>query len=388
MNKYAAYAASLRHEIHQKPEIGFDLPHTLALVRRELNAMGIEFTEKWGESSIVATINPEKTGFTIGIRADMDALPIEEKSSNPYKSQIPGVMHACGHDVHTANLLGTAKCLQEMKDQLRCRVKLLFTPAEEYIRPGCKQMAENGVMDDIDCIIALHTDSDIDVGSISLEPGGRGGNSMGFTVEFYGESAHAAKQQYGKDAIAMAVEAYMAMQIMASHEIAPTEPRLINIGAINGGVTNNVICDYCKMFGSARSQSDEVSAYMERRIREICEHIAQTNGGKAEVTITKFLPYVINHEVVVAKMRKTAEKLLDPSHIVGQKRTMGGEDFSFLCRRKPGMMVRLGTRNKNNPDTCHPAHHDHFDVDEGCFELGIKLFVQFVLDYMDGIDFK
>lgn len=386
MTDYASYAAEMRHRIHQYPEIGFDLPKTLALVRQELTAMGIGYTEKYGRSSIVGTINPEKTGFTIGIRADMDALPVQEESNNPYKSQNPGAMHACGHDVHTAILLGTARKLQDIRDQINCRVKLLFTPAEEYIQPGCKEMAEDGVMDDIDCIVALHVNPDFDAGTVGITSGGQGGNSMGFTAEFFGKTAHAAGQHKGNDAIAMAVQAYVAMEQMVSHELPAIEPRMLNIGAFNGGHTNNVICDYCKLFGSARSYSDEVSALMERRIREICEGVAAMNGGRAVVTVTKFLPYVDNHEVVTQRMHLAAEKVLGPENIKANKRSLGGEDFSFLCRRKPGMMFRLGTRGEN-PDTHCPIHNSHFDVDERCFDVGIRVFTQFVLDNMDGIAF-
>ena len=199
MFDYAAYARQLREEIHMYPEIGFDLPKTLAVVRRELDAMGIPYTDKFGRSSIVATINGEKDGFTIGLRADMDALPIQEANDVPYRSRHDGIMHACGHDAHTAMLLATARKLTDMKDRLHCRVKLLFTPAEEYIEPGCKQMAENGVMDDIDCAIALHVKSDLNVGCISMNAGNQGANSMGFTVDFYGKTAHAGAQQRGKE---------------------------------------------------------------------------------------------------------------------------------------------------------------------------------------------
>ena len=149
---------NLRRELHQHPEIGFDLPKTLALVRRELDALGIEYTDKFGKSSLVATINPEKTNFTIGIRADIDALPIQEENDIPFKSRIDGQMHACGHDSHAAMALDACRRLSEMKDQLSCRVKFLFQAAEEYPPSGAKLMAADGVMNDIDAIIALHVD--------------------------------------------------------------------------------------------------------------------------------------------------------------------------------------------------------------------------------------
>ena len=153
------YIIALRRELHQFPEVGFDLPKTIALVKRELDQMGISYTEKYGKSSVVATINPEKSHFTIGIRADMDALLIQEKNDIPYRSQTDGKMHACGHDAHTAMLLGTAKALSAMKDQINCRVKLLFQPSEEGFESGASYMVQDGVMDTIDVIIGVHVEN-------------------------------------------------------------------------------------------------------------------------------------------------------------------------------------------------------------------------------------
>ncbi|MBE6981191.1 MAG: amidohydrolase [Ruminococcaceae bacterium] len=386
MFDYVKYAQELRHELHQCPEIGFDLPKTNAIVKRELDAMGVRYTEEFGKGSIVATINEGKP-FTIGLRGDMDALPVQEASSNPYPSQHPGCMHACGHDVHTAQMIAVCRQLNDMKDSIRCRMKILFTPAEEYITPGCKMMVENGVMDDIDCVVTAHVDPNQDVGNIALLAGGINANSMGIVIEFFGKTAHANSQHKGVDAIRMAVEAYMAMELIVAREAPSVEPCLLNVGAFNAGHTNNIVCDYAKLFVSSRTHSDELTAFMERRIREVCEGVAQMAGGSCKVTVTKLLPYVDNHPVMVEKMRQTAQKVLGAEHVLDTKRTMGGEDFAFLSRKKPGVLYRLGTRNANNPDTASALHNDHFDVDESCFAVSIPLFVNFVLDNQDGIVF-
>ena len=186
------YLTRIRRELHEYPEIGFDLTKTLALIRRELEAHGIEYTEKYGESSIVATVNPEGGGKTIGIRADIDALPVTEESDPPYKSKIDGAMHACGHDAHTAIALGAAIRLAEMKDSLTCRVKVIFQAAEEYPPSGAMLMVRDGVMEDIDEIISLHTDNDIPVGKIGIMPGDMNAISDGFVLTFHGKNAHAA----------------------------------------------------------------------------------------------------------------------------------------------------------------------------------------------------
>ena len=387
MFDYVQYAKELRHELHQIPEIGFELPKTLAVVRRELDAMGVAYTEKYGKSSIVATIN-EGMPFTIGLRADMDALPVQEAGSNPYPSKHEGQMHACGHDVHTANLLAVGRKLNDMRHQLRCCVKLLFTPAEEYITPGCELMAKDGVMDDIDVAIACHVDPSSPVGTVGFIAGGSNANSTGLLAEFFGRSAHANAQHKGVDAIRMGVEAYMAMEMILAKEVESKQPCVLNIGAFNAGHTNNVICDYAKLFMSVRTWDDDLTDYMERRIREVCQGVAQLSGGRAEVTRTKTLPYVYNNPVVIEKLRQTARELLGADKVGVAPRTMGGEDFAFFSRKKPCAMFRLGVANDTNPDTRCALHNDHFDADESCFETGITMFTNFVLENQDGIDWE
>jgi len=388
MFDYAAYAQSLREEIHMYPEIGFDLPKTLAVVHRELDKMGIAHTDKWGRSSVVGYINEEKQGVTIGLRADMDALPIQEANNVPYKSRHDGIMHACGHDIHTAILLATAKYLVDHKDEIHCRVKLLFTPAEEYETPGCKELAENGVMDDVDFAVCLHVDTGIQVGCIGAMPGGIGANSTGFKAKFYGKTSHAASQQRGKDAIIMAVEAISAIEMMVAKEISAIKPRILNIGSIHGGNTNNIICDYVEIFGTHRTHEDAVSEYMNQRIKEIVEGTAAVAGGRGEFEVVKFLPHTINNEILVAKVRESAAKIVGEENIIRRNRTLGGEDFGFLSRQKPCMQMKLGVKPKDVEGAIPPVHNERFEADNGCFEVGIRVFVQFIKDHMNGIDFS
>ena len=381
------YVVSLRREIHQKPEIGFDLPNTLAVVRRELDALGIPYTEKYGKSSIVGYINPECTDFTIGLRADMDALPIQEDTGLPYASQIPGQMHACGHDAHTAILLAAAKELKKREGELACRVALLFTPAEEYIQPGCQLMVEDGVMDDIDCALALHVLPSTPAGAIRSITGAGTANSTGVTVEFFGKNSHAADQQNGHDAIAMAVQAYVAMETMVAKEFKAKDPRIFNVGAFNGGHTNNVICDYCKMFCTIRTFSDEVTEKILTRIRQIAEGVATMSFGTAKVTVNKHLPYVLNHPVVRQKLDEAAAKVLGADNVLLKVQGMGGEDFSFMSRKKPSVQFNIGCQMKD-PELRYPVHNPKFQMDEDCLAVGVKVFLQFVLDNMHGIDFN
>ena len=385
MFDYAAYAKALREELHQIPEIGFDLPKTLAVVHRELEAMGLSYTDKYGPSSVVAVINDDKP-FTIGLRADMDALPIQEKNEVPYKSKHEGCSHACGHDSHTALLLAAAKLLVDRKEELNCRVKLMFTPAEEYETPGCSILAENGIMDDVNCAIAMHVNSDREVGHFTFTDEDVGGNSLGFKVRFYGKSAHAAGQQKGKDAILMAVKAITDMEFMAAKEIDVAKPRLLNIGSIHGGQTNNVICDYVEIFGSCRTAEDEVGDYMEARIQEICEGVARISGGRAEYERVKFLPYRVNNPILYRAVYASASKRFSEDQLHRfAKRGLGGEDFGFLTRKKPCLFVNFGVKGKG-VEKASPVHSTTFDIDPESYQPVLDFVTGFVFDNMNGIE--
>ncbi len=375
------YAQKIRRQLHMYPEVGFDLERTLKLLREELDSTGISYTEKYGKSSIVATINPEKKDFTIGIRADIDALPIQETGASEYKSRIEGQMHACGHDAHTAIALASAKHIHEMRDKVECCVKFIFQAAEEYSTSGAKLMVEDGIMEDIDCIVALHCEPKIPVGEIAIESGAQGAISHGFKLDFFGKSAHVANQHEGIDAILMAVQACTAIEFMIAKEVPSHEAAIFNVGAIQGGKTNNIISEHCSMFCTLRTYTEEQDERIEKRIKQIIEGIATAGGGKAEYTLVKYYPIVYNHEEMTEKMRHAAGKVLGKEKVKKHKRSMDGEDFSYFTMQKPGCMFRLGIANKEKGITSG-LHHSDFDIDEECLDIGVKIFTQFILDNM------
>jgi len=374
------YARKIRRELHMHPEIGFELPKTLALLRRELDAMGVEYTEKFGKSGIVATINPEKSHFTIAIRADMDALPITEKCEVEYKSQTEGVMHACGHDAHTAIALAALRELNEIRDKISCRIKFIFQPAEEYAPSGAMLMARDGVMNDIDEIVALHCDTDLKVGTVGFVPGYMNATSDGFMLDFYGKSAHVAFQQYGVDAITMAVRAFTDIELVIAKEISAREPIIFNCGSIHAGEANNVICDHASMFCTLRTHSEETEKYVLDKIKRICGAIADTAGGRFEYTQKKHYPAVYNNPEIEKKLRAVAARVVG-TDVTEKRRSMGGEDFSYFANEKPGCMFRLGVKNEER-GIVHGLHTDLFDIDERALGVGVKMFVNYVLDNM------
>ena len=253
------YVTKLRRELHSRPEVGFDLDNTLAVIRRELDGMGVEYTEKYGKSSIVATVGENKNAFTVAIRADIDALPIEEKNDVPYKSQNAGKMHACGHDAHTAILLDTVRRVNEIKDEIPYRVKFFFQSAEEYAPGGASLMVRDGVMDGIDEVYALHVAPNVDTGVITLWAGPQNAASNGFYLKFYGVSAHAARKEEGRDAIKMAFSAYFDIEKIAEAHKSAGEKIVFHVGQVEGGKTNNIVANECSLFCTLRTLDDETA---------------------------------------------------------------------------------------------------------------------------------
>ncbi len=379
------YIISLRHEIHEYPEIGFDLPKTIAVVKRELDKLGIEYTTKYGESSVVGIINPDKSHFTIGIRADMDALLIEEKTDLPFKSKIKGQMHSCGHDAHTAMLLGTAKALKAMEDKIACRVMLVFQPSEEGIRSGGEELVNGGLMEEIDVIVGLHIENWLESGKIGVCSGASMASSRNFRVDFYGATAHASLPQSGKDALACAIRTYNNIQQVISREVNPFEKFVCSIGQLSGGTSQNIIADHAYMVGTIRTFNMELDNFLVRRITEIAKNEAALIGADANVETSLQAYVVYNNPYISELVLESAKKV--SSGIQKMPEKLSSEDFSHYLTKKPGVFIRLGTRNEEKGCVTLP-HNNDFLIDEEAFVTGSDTCIQFVLDNMSGIDME
>lgn len=377
------YIISIRHQIHEYPEIGFDLPRTVALVKTELEKMGIPYTEKYGESSMVGYINPDAKNLTIGLRADMDALLVQEKNDIPFKSKIDGQMHACGHDAHTAMLLGAAKALKEIEDQLTCRVMLLFQPSEEGLRSGAGVMVENGVMDEIDVILGTHVEGTIDAGKMGVCVGEAMASNRNFKIEFFGNTAHATLPQSGNDALAAAVNAYTNIQTTLARKVAPLAEHVYSIGRLEGGTTQNVVADYAQMLGTIRTFDMNVDKLIIDTVEEVAEHTAKNFGCTAKVTSAVTSLVVYNDPELAEHVLAAIKKVVSEENVVPVPKRLSSEDFSRYQAEKPGVFIRLGTRNEAKG--IHTlGHNNDFMIDEEVLPNGSATFVQFVIDYMDG----
>jgi len=313
----------------------------------------------------------------IALRADSDALPVEEKTGLPYASKNPGMMHACGHDSHTAVLLAVAKYLKNHESELKCRIRLIFQPSEEGAVSGAKMMVDNGVMDDVDIIVGVHCDNDIEAGFIGLCPGDYQAACIPATIRFKGRSAHAALPEGGIDAIAMAAEAYAEMKQMVREE-AGGVPYIWSVGRFQGGHVHNVIADLCEMDISFRFYDMPFAKRVEKRVFEICDGIAERYGGSVDYDWHMSTGPVFNDPEITEQIRRISEAA--GLKTCAMPRRMSSEDFGWYLEKAPGALFRFGTRNESLG--CNTlAHRSDFCIDESGMRAAIQAFVALAYNY-------
>jgi len=372
------YMLDIFHRLHMYPEIGFDLPRTTALVKEELRKLGIEATERYGKCSVVAQIG-NKTGVpTLGIRADMDALPVQEQTDLPYKSRIDGAMHACGHDSHTAILLTVANILKSKEAELPCNVRLLFQPSEEGAVSGAKMMAQNGCLEGVDAVICVHCEEKIPSGSLGYQSGECMAACVPLCLKFHGITSHATLPEAGVDAIAMAVESYGALKAMVKEE-AGDRPYIWSVGVFQGGEVHNVISDLCTQHISFRFYDEAFAERVHARTVEIVNEIAARYGGSAVVIWNMSCPPVNNDEALVAHFKKVVE-MIPGVNLVEMPAKRSSEDFSWFTKQRPGMLFRYGIHNEEK-GCIHAAHRPDFMVDEDTMQLAVLAFVNYAMTF-------
>jgi amidohydrolase len=382
--KYKNDLISYRREFHQNPEISWQEIRTSKRIEEELKKLGIE-TARVANTGIVGTIKGKGKGHskkTVALRADMDALPIQEANKSiSYKSKNKGVMHACGHDSHIAMLLIAAKILQESKDRINGIVKLIFQPAEEIVE-GAKKMLDEGILDGVNAILGIHIWSKFQAGKVSLEAGPRLAAGDRFRVIIKGKGSHGAVPHLGVDAIVAASAIVMNLQTIVSREINPLEPAVVSLGKINGGFNFNVICNKVVLEGTTRSFNTDIQEKFPLIIERIIKKTASTFNATAELEYTVGSPPCINDPNISQIAKASITKLYGDDVIRPMEKTTATEDFAYFNRTVPGIMVFLGGGNKEKNCT-YPQHHEKFNIDEDALPIGSSLYAQFALDFLN-----
>jgi len=372
--KYAPEFIEIRHHLHAHPELSYQEYETSKFVQNKLKEFGIPFEVKatTGVVGLIKGKNPDKR--IIALRADMDALPIKEENDVPYKSKNEGVMHACGHDVHTTCLLGAAKILQELKNEWEGTVKLIFQPGEEKNPGGASLMIKDGVLENPkpQGILALHVHTMMDTGKLSF----RGGQVMASADEIYinvkGKGGHAASPHLTVDPILISSHLIIALQQLISRNNNPFNPSVLSITSFNGGNTTNVIPNEVKMMGTFRAMDETWRFKAHDMIKKLCTDLVSSMGGTVDLHIDVGYPSVLNNEQLTATAMKKASEYLGADNVSETELRMGAEDFGYYAQQIPACFYRLGTMNAAKGITAG-VHTPVFNIDENAIEIGIGM---------------
>ena len=372
-----------RRHLHQHPELSFGEFKTTSYLRKTVRSLGLELMPLTMETGLLAQLKGDQPGPTVAMRTDIDALPIVESTGLRYRPKVEGCMHACGHDMHMAVVLGAAAVLSEIREKIPGTVRFIFQPAEESPPGGALPLIENGAMDGVSMIFGLHVDPSVPTGKIGLRDGVTMASVIDFDIVIQGRGGHAARPHDAVDAIVTAGELIHALQTIVAREIDPISPVAITIGRIEGGGARNVIAESVKLKGTARALSDKAVRELPRRIKRTAMAICQARGAKAEVTFFPGYPVLDNHPRANEIFRKNFSALFGRGKIVQTPLVLGGEDFARYLQLAPGAMFRLGCRNPKI-GAVHPWHSSKFKVDEKALVYGTALLCAAVLDSLTG----
>ena len=370
-----------RRQIHQHPELGFQEKITAEFISQKLKNWGITHQTGIAETGIVAIIKGEKSGNgkVLAIRADMDALPIQEENQVPYCSQQDGVMHACGHDGHTAIALGTAYYLNQHRKDFSGTVKIIFQPAEEG-PGGAKPMIAAGVLKnpDVDAIIGLHLWNNLPLGTVGVRAGALMAAVELFRCTIFGKGGHGAIPHQTVDSVVVAAQIVNALQTIVSRNVNPIDSAVVTVGELHAGTAVNVIADTARMGGTVRYFNPDLAGFFKERIQQIIAGICQSHGANYDLDYIHLYPPVINDPEIAALVRSVAEEVIEtPIGIVPECQTMGGEDMSFFLQEVPGCYFFIGSANPEKK-LDYPHHHPRFDFDETALPMGVEIFVRCV----------
>ncbi len=368
-----------RRNIHQRPELGFKEQLTAELISQKLQEWGIESKTGIAKTGIVATIDGQRSGKVLAIRADMDALPIQEANQVSYRSQHDGVMHACGHDGHTAIALGTAYYLSQHKQDFSGTVKIIFQPAEEG-PGGAKPMIEEGVLKnpDVDAIIGLHLWNNLPLGTVGVRSGALMAAVECFRCTIQGKGGHGAMPDQTIDSIVVSAQIVNALQTIVARNVNPLDSAVVTVGELHAGRALNVIADTAKMSGTVRYFNPILEDFIGKRIEGIIAGICQSHGAKYDLDYWQLYPPVINNYRITDLVRSVAAEVVEtPAGVVPECQTMGGEDMSFFLQEVPGCYFFLGSANPEK-SLNYPHHHPRFDFDETALGMGVEMFVRCV----------
>jgi amidohydrolase len=369
----------MRRYLHMNPELSFKEEKTAKYIVDFYADLGVDVRSGVGGNGVVARIKGGRPGKTVALRADFDALPIQDEKDVPYKSTVPGVMHACGHDGHTATLLQLAKAIHEMQEELAGEYVFIHQHAEEYAPGGAKPMIEDGCLDGVDVIFGTHLWSLTDAGTIEYRTGPTMAAADRFDITVQGAGGHGAAPHQTKDAIAIGAQLVTNLQQIVSRRVNPTESAVLSVGSFVAENAFNVIADSAKIGGTVRTFAPKIRDLMEREMKRVVDGTALANDCEIEFVYERGYPAVVNHEDETEFLKSVAEKIQGVENVVETEPHMGGEDFAYYLEKVPGTFFFTGAR----PENPFPHHHPKFDFDENAMLIAAKVLGAAAIDYQE-----
>jgi len=374
----------LRREIHRHPERSKREQMTSDLVARYLTNLGLQVERGTKVYSVIATLNGSAGDNTIALRADMDALKLKEETGLPFASEVEGVMHACGHDAHTAMLLGVADILSRIRLSIPGNVKFLFQPSEEAFPGGALPMIEEGVLENpkVDAAFALHVSSGLTTGCISVIPGPTIGGVTAVNITVRGPGGHFSAPYMTVDTVVVAAQVLVALQTMVSRQVDYWKPFVLTFGQILGGTRDNIIPAEVTIRGNMASTNDKILHDIERNIESVAKGVAEGFGATCEIKFWRGYPTLVNDPGMVSIIKEVAASIIGEEKVIAAEPSLGGEDFAFFAQKVPAAMWNLGAWDTNKYKTPTHHHEPKFDMDEACLPLGIELTANIALEYL------
>lgn len=370
-----------RRYLHQHPELSYQEEKTAAFVANRLEEIGLEVkTQIGGLYGVTGLLRGAKSGPTVALRADLDALPIQDAKQAEYKSTVPGVMHACGHDGHTSILLGVAEILSEIRDEIEGQVLFIFQPAEEVPPGGAVAMVQAGVMDQVDGVFGLHLWAPHLTGTIGVRSGELMAAADNFTIEIQGKGGHGGMPHQTTDPIVVASHLVIQLQSIVSRQIDPQKVAVISVCKIEAGDSHNVIPDTCKILGTVRTFDVGVRDFIIERMNDACEGISKVFGANCKLSYQYGYPAVINHPEQAELVRQVAADIVGHQEVKEVAPITGGEDFSYFLQQVPGAFCFVGCGHPDQYQGAH--HHPGFDLDEESLKVGMELLATVAIRFL------
>ena len=377
------WLVEIRRTIHMNPELMFEEKETAKLVAEWLEKFGFQVQKGMAKTGVVGLLRGGKGGKTVAIRADMDALPLEEATQVPYASKIKGKMHACGHDAHVTILLGVAKFFSSIREQVKGNIKWIFQPAEEG-GGGALVMVEEGVLENpkVDAIFGAHVYPEIQIGKVGINEREGLAATDRFIIKMIGKGGHGAYPHYSKDPILAAGHVITQIHSIVARDINPLDNAVVTIGKVNGGTAFNIIPDEVEILGTVRSLTPEVREKLKFRLEQVARGVASSFGMDYRCDFQYGYPALVNDPQMSRLVADACSKGIGKGNVAFLKPSMGGEDFAYYLEKVPGSFFRLGCRNEAK-GIIHPFHSSLFDLDEDVLPFGVEMFVRIIDEYLE-----